>query len=112
MDACRLVRKQFDTRLPLLFKSDPSTIYNHIYPSRGPKAVAGCTSAYREYCKHVFELPAQALAQVLHKPDPNNLPITADCISGTLNGPFKGNKSSGLSLLPSPLVNYLHVRNL
>ena len=102
----------FDARLPLLLKTSPSTFYDHIYPSRGPKTVAGCTPrAYRDHSKLVFELPAQPPAQVLCNPDPSNLPLSADYIRSALEGPFKGNKSSGPSPLPSQLVKHLHARN-
>ena len=111
-DACSQACRCFDARLPLLLKTSPSTFYDHIYPSRGPKTVAGCTPrAHRDHCKRVFELPAQPPAQMLCKPDPSNLPLSADCIRGALEGPFKGNKSSGPSPLPSQLVKYLHARN-
>ena len=87
-------------------------IYDYIYLSRGLKAVAGCMPrAYRDHCKRVFELPVQPPAQVLCNPDPNNLLLSVDCIRSALEGPFKGNKSSGPSPLPSQLVKHLHARN-
>ena len=74
--------------------------------------MAGCTPrAYRDHCKRVFKLLAQPQAQVLDNPDPSKLPLSADCIRSALEGPFKGNKSSGPSPLLSQLLKHLHVRN-
>ena len=87
--------------LPRLLKTDPTTYYDVIHPRRGPKPAAGCTTKdWEEYCKRVFDLPAQELTEILPNPDPTGLPFTATDIRSALRV-FKGNKSSG----PSPLAS-------
>ena len=88
------------------------TFYDHIYPNRGPKVAAGCTPvAYREHCKRVFALPAAALPEIISNPDPSLLPFSSDCIHQVLDTTYKGNKSSGPSLVPTQMIKHLHSRN-
>ena len=81
-------------------------------PTGGQKAVAGCTpAAYREHCKRVFELPATAPEEIIPNPDPTCLPFLPDCIHEALDISYKGNKSSGPSLVLTQMIKHLHSRN-
>ena len=83
-----------------------------IHPNMGPKVVAGCTpGAYREHCKPVFELPAAAPPEIISDPDPTHLPFSSDCIHDVLDTMYKGNKSTGPSLVLTQMIKHLHSRN-
>ena len=95
-----------------LLKSNPTTFYDIIYPSRGPKPQAGCTTeSWEAHCRQIFDLPAEGLEEIISHPDPTYLPFSETSIRAALGGCYKGNKSSGPSSLPSQVVKHLHAKN-
>ena len=59
----------------------------------------------------MFELPAAASPEIISNPDPTHLPFLPDCIHEVLDTTYKGNKSSGPSLVPTQMIKHLHARN-
>ena len=57
---------------------------------------------------------ASCTANQTHNPNPihpYNIPFLPACIQAALGRPYKGNKSSGPSILPLQLIKHLHARN-
>ena len=53
----------------------------------------------------------EPVQQVKAQPNPAHLPLDAPCIHFIVDHAYKGNKASGLSPLPSQLVENLHSKN-